>query len=131
LPKAQAWSIDLIIAVVIFILVITIFYTLLVREPKTDVKSLQKEARTIANKISDPNSDSPCSFLNGKDIDANKMKECFNTTPYKTFKEQNNLENKFCIFMVDQNGRVITVDGKMGYGYPELNVSGTMCGKDA
>jgi Xaa-Pro aminopeptidase len=66
--------------------------------------------------------------MNGKDIDADKMKQCFATTNYKEFKEMNNLENKFCIFMVDQNGRVITIDGKMGFGqdnHPSNAAGGT------
>lgn len=129
--KAQAWSIDLIIAVVIFVLVIMIFYTLLVREPKADVKTLQKESRIIADKISDTNSASDCAFLDGKDIDTNKMKSCFNLTSPRQFKDENNINSRFCIFMVDQNGKLISVDGRMGYGDPELNLSGTMCGERA
>jgi hypothetical protein len=127
--RGQAWSIDLIIAVVIFVLVITIFYTLLVREPKPDVKALQRDAKLIVDKISDPNNPDDCSFIKGKDIDTVKMKNCFNATTYGEFKETYNLEHKFCIFIVDQNGRVVTINGSMGFGFPELNISGTLCGQ--
>ena len=126
--KAQAWSIDLIIAVVIFILVMTIFYTLLVREPKTDVRALQKEAQIISEKLQSSQSGGDCAFINGKDIDITKMRRCYNEKSPEEFARETNIENKFCIYLIDQNGRVVSIDNRTGWGYGDLNISNTSCG---
>lgn len=127
--KAQAWSIDLIIAVVIFILVMTIFYTLLVREPKTDVRALQKEGQIITEKLQNTQGAGDCAFLKGKDIDVTKMRNCFAMKTPEEFARENNLENKFCVYLIDQNGRIVSVDNKTGWGYSDLNISNVSCGQ--
>ena len=133
MKKGQAWSIDLIIAAVIFILIIAIFYTILSKEPGSDVEQLKREGGFIATKLAD-GSAAPCSFIVDKEVDPQKLKDCFSGTP-EQFKKDNNIRNKFCIFLVDQNGRLITVEDtgdktyhRTGFGYPDLLVGNTSCG---
>ncbi|MFH1073202.1 MAG: hypothetical protein V1743_07280 [Nanoarchaeota archaeon] len=129
--KAQTWSIDLIIAVVIFILIIAIFYTLLVREPKADIADLKSSGKYIGDKINTQLGSGDCAFMKDNEIDPEKLERCFNSDPEK-FMRENNINSKFCIFVIDQNGRLITVgssdNARVGFGYSELNISGTLCG---
>ncbi|MBU1976246.1 MAG: hypothetical protein KKG59_07630 [Nanoarchaeota archaeon] len=126
--KAQAWSIDLIIAGVIFILVITIFYTLLAREPKADLQELKREGNFIGKKLADPLA-GDCAFLEDNEVNPEKIVACYATLP-EDFKKENNINSKFCIYLVDQEGKIITVGGRVGFGDEDLTLTEDGVGGD-
>ena len=126
----QTWSIDLIIAVVIFVLIITIFYALLSRPDSSTEEALSDEAKYISTRVlKETGSQNPCAFLDRSKIDRTKLQECFQHQNIDVFREQNAVEQGFCIYIEDQNGRIISVNNMTGFGDSDLNVSGVPCGQ--
>ncbi len=128
MKNAQAWSLDLVVAVAIFVIVMTLFYSLLVREPKADINNLQREGKYISERLYLGSGGGNCSFIDGKYVDGQKLANCFHTNP-EDFRKENNIKGKFCIYITDQKGKIITVDNRTGFGFPDLTVSGVPCGK--
>ncbi|MFH1915649.1 MAG: hypothetical protein ABIJ21_00140 [Nanoarchaeota archaeon] len=126
----QAWSLDLIIAVVIFVVVMTLFYTLLVREPKADITLLKREGKYISDRLPVGSGGGNCSFIDGRYVDIDQIQKCY-LSDADQFKQENNIKSRFCIYMTDQNGRVITIDNRTGFGFNDLNISGVPCGEQA
>ncbi|MBN1645820.1 hypothetical protein JW868_02155 [Candidatus Woesearchaeota archaeon] len=127
--KGQTWSIDLIIASVIFVLIITIFYALLSRGGNDKEKLLGDEAKHISSNIMvEAGGTNPCLFLDGNEIDRNVLSECYDPTKIQQFKQAANIKTKFCIYIEDQNGRIISVNNMTGFGDSELLVGNQPCG---
>lgn len=124
--QGQAWSIDMIIAVVIFVLIISILYSVLNRQAETDLVDLQVEANTLAAKLKDPNSP-VCNVISGTTLDEAKLRECFTNNP-DYIREQLGLKSNFCIYVEDSEGRIIYIDNRAGVGDNDLIIGPTPCG---
>lgn len=125
--NAQAWSIDMIIAVVIFVMMIGVLYAVMNRENRVDLIDLQVEANNAAAKLKDPSA-GDCNFIINNVINQTKMERCFQKDPNEVRKLLG-LDDNFCIFIEDREGRVIYVSGRSGVGDDELIVGATPCGE--
>lgn len=133
--RAQAWSIDLVIGVLVFLLVIGIVYVMLRAHTENDTTELKVSSEVIAMKlVNDPG----LSIIeNGAVVDA-RMKGVLDRIKaggYETLKQDLGVRNEFCIFFEDANGNVITLHDTDGGKYTgigpaseDLNISGTPCG---
>ncbi|MFH1401006.1 MAG: hypothetical protein ABIH41_05805 [Nanoarchaeota archaeon] len=126
--SGQSWSLDLIIAVVIFILIVTIFYTLLISEPRSEVDTLKSGGRHVLDKLDVETNTGPCAFVKDGVIDRAKAKSCYETQEPDGWAQANNVDSKYCIFILDQNNHIISIENRTGFGNSELNVSDTPCG---
>jgi hypothetical protein len=129
--RGQAWSIDLIFGVIIFMISVGIIYALLVSRDRQDVAPLRIESEVIANKLAfDPqlrvaenNQLNPQSLAN------------LTRLQYDALKAQLGVQDEFCIYLEDSQGNLIYIqDGStkytgIGSGSGELNLSGTPCGR--
>ena len=127
--KAQSWSTDLILGVVVFLLIITIFYTFGNKDKGTKTEQLQQEGEQIAAKLDTETGAQGYPVIKNGVIDDNQIVKLYNTT-YDQMLSDLELSGKFCIFIEDQDGKVIVLDNKTGAGNTELTVAGTSCGQN-
>jgi len=134
LKKGQNWSLDLILGIVIFILILSLFYMLLTRNESVDVKILKTKGNTILNIFDSQKSNLHLTILDGDTINKTKIEELYGSDSYEDIKKDLGLTGDFCIIVEDSNGRVIAINTSTGYKYgfgnPDLNVSGFPCGAD-
>jgi len=131
---AQTWSIDLIIAMVIFILIITIFYAMISSPETTRTRELQEEGQKISAKLE--SSATACDLLDQGDISRDQLNLCFQSS-VDEFRRKAGIRNRFCVYLQDQNGRTIAFERlqsgslvkQMGFGDPELTLAGVPCGE--
>ncbi len=132
---AQVWSIDLFIAVVIFLLALGVFYFFMTHNSSSKQSTLQVESQLIADKLT---GDEQGSVVNGTSVDDTKLNAVLDT-PYDQLKQQLNVRDDFCIIFKDQNGNLLVVGNGtsgnrtgIGNGNLTLNISGTQypCGEE-
>lgn len=126
--KSQTWSMDVMIAVVVFILGLFVFFTII--ENKSDSGKLRElivEGEQLANIIEiSAESDNPCSFIVDNKIDKEKLAECANN--YNRTKTLLGAKRDFCIYFEDSKGNIINISfltghGGIGFGDPSVTYS--------
>jgi len=107
MKNSQAFSIDIMIAIVVFIGTIFVFYSILSSSQEGSAKKLEEDASLVLKNIEsdDPN----LGFIDGIDIDPEKLQELL-LKNYEEIKTQLRVENDFCVFLEDEDGNVITID---------------------
>ena len=130
--RGQSWSLDIILAFVVFILIIGIFYTVLNSKSQTKTDTLQLEANTIANNLDSATGiNSNFTIMDKSTIDQGKIQSLY-SADYLALKNQFGIHGDFCIYLVDQSGNLVTINtsaGLMnGFGNGNLSVNGKPCG---
>ncbi len=125
---AQSWSFDLILAFVVFLLVVGIIYALLSTKKNTKTEQLQLEASTLSSNIDAQTAiNTDLAVIDKGSVDKSKVEQLY-TMDYTSLKERLGLRGDFCIYMIDQHGYVIPVNGTLGYGNGNLTINGISCG---
>lgn len=132
--RAQSYSMDIVLAVVIFGFLAVTFtsFTLLDRP---NIASLQQEAQQVSFSLENPIivcDNAP--VLSEGSLDRNTTSCLFNQS-YPQLKELFNTRGDFCIYLENQDGQLIPIrinetTNKYTIGSPEVNVSGIPCGVD-
>jgi len=124
----QTWSLDLILAAGIFILVLIAFYAIFSNDSSgNSQKDLEKSAEEIIISL-DANSGKQKSavVVDGK-IDENKLTE-LSQEDYQELKRILGVSDDFCIYIEDENGRIIPINGTfVGVGGDSITIDGTPC----
>ncbi|MBR9692894.1 hypothetical protein GOV07_03085 [Candidatus Woesearchaeota archaeon] len=123
--KAQVWSMDLIIAVVIFLLAIGVFYFFTEGKVEEDTSRLQIESQIIANRLT---GDENISIVKDGAIDDEKLQTLIlKNDEYDKLKEELGVHDDFCMVLRDQNGSIILIgngtDNRVGIGSPHIKVN--------
>ena len=127
--KAQSWSMDLIMGVVLFLLIVTIFYAFSSKNQVPRSEVLQQEGENIATKLdTSAASGGKYPVITNGVISEQNVQALYNT-PYDQLKQDLQVQGDFCIYMEDDQGNVITVGNKIGAGNDTLSVSGVGCGQ--
>jgi len=119
--KAQTWSIDILVAVFIFVAVFIMFTGIMVSMSKSqDNRMLSEKGEKITKLLS---TESPVSFIKGNKVDDSKLKQIVGN--YDALKTEFNYE-KFCVYFEDENGNLIPIKGYQvdEYGSPILDLNG-------
>lgn len=130
MKNAQSWSIDLIVGVIIFMLIIAIFYALLSSKAEPTLENLEEDSRAVVSKISAQDAKS-FGIIEGGVVDQAKFDELCSKT-YDEVKAELGIESDFCIYLEDQNGNIIPCGpNKAGIGNAEDIVigEGVVCGQ--
>jgi len=127
--KAQAWSMDIALAVVIFIVAFFVIYNIVASRAPSDISGLQQEAERISKEIISQNSS--LSLVDGEILNETKILNLSGQN-YIELKKKIRIENEFCIYFEDEEGNVINITDASGryalsIGYPEINISGVPC----
>lgn len=132
--RGQTWSFDLIVAVVLFIVVVALFYTFLSGERfKDDVQGLEAGANTINTRLNCDLSadDGVCIIQKGK-VSESRLANLA-ATSYDDLKVEFGISGDFCFYLRDaETGAIIPMEGPVnnltGIGKDTLlliNTSGT------
>ncbi len=127
MKEGQVWSMDLIVAVIIFLLAVGVFYFFAGTNNNHESSTLQIESKVVADKLG---GDGVVSIANGTALDNEKLK-LLATMPYDQLKQELGLKNDFCIVLRDQEGNLIPVlvrsqpspVYKIAIGSPQLNIT--------
>jgi len=127
MKKSQTLSLDVLIAVMIFIAVIAIFYYISVTPSSKEKKeTLKVDALRIASQI-DYQGD--ISLIDKyRNLDVNKVNELYSKDK-EQLKNELGLRNKFCIYIVDKDGNILAFQNKTGIGYGDVVINGIPCGE--
>lgn len=125
LKKSQSWSIDIILAVVLFMGAFFLFYAILGDDPATMAKNLKNDASLIIKQVSSEGLSS--NILDRQQVNISKLNELKNLT-YAELKSMLRVEGDFCIYLEDDKGYVVIVNNSYkGIGSPNINISNTPC----
>jgi hypothetical protein len=129
----QSWSLDIILAFVVFVLVIGIFYTLLNDNKGDRTHDLTLESKTVVSNLDASNGqNNNLTIIDDGDIDNTELTTLYDSD-YETLKRELGIRGEFCIYIVDQYGNLITAELSNGsqvgsFGSDDYNVNGQPCG---
>ncbi|MBN1275654.1 hypothetical protein JXA12_05180 [Candidatus Woesearchaeota archaeon] len=103
--NAQTWSIDLIVGVIIFMLIIAVFYAFLTSKNEPKLKDVQDDNQAASAKVTNVDVGSLGIVNNGR-INMSKYDELCKE-PYEEVKAMLGIESDFCIYLEDQYGNII------------------------
>ena len=125
IPKAQAWSVDIILAVIIFMGVFFIFYTIFSNDSTEKARNLQQEASTAIKQFS--SGENALRIINNNEVNLTKIGELKNLS-YHELKSRLRMEGDFCIYFEDEKGNIVLINNSYkGIGASNINISGTPC----
>ena len=123
--KSQSWSIDIILAVVLFMGAFFLFYSILGEDPAASAKNLKDEASLVIRQVSSEGVS--VSILDRQQVNISKLNELKNLT-YAELKSMLRVEGDFCIYLEHDRGYVVIVNNSYkGVGSPNINISNTPC----
>jgi hypothetical protein len=134
--RGQAWSMDLVIGVLIFFLAIGVIYTLLLNRNTADTTPLRLESEVVATKLT---SDPALQVGENNVADPDRMVALAQRAAldYDQLKADLGVKNEVCIYLQDKDGNLIYLVNStdptkryngIGPGSNELNLSGLPCG---
>ena len=127
MKTSQAWSMDIMIAIVVFIGTIFVFYSIIEARQDTKSEDLQREASIVLDNV--VSEDSVIGIVDGTEVSETKLQQLLGDD-YATVKEKIRVGNDFCIFLEDGNGNVIPISGEPGIGSGMIKISGEGCNPD-
>ena len=129
--KGQVWSIDVLLAVVIFVSVILIFYVTMVPKQKPQMKDLQAESEGLKLEL-EKNYD--VGFIVNDEINDTRFQVFIHnaTANYTALKKKLGVKGEFCLFFVDSEGNIVPIDNTtaslVGVGNSSITIAGDPCG---
>ena len=116
---------DIILAVVIFMGVFFLVYTIFSSDSGEKARSLQQEASTVIKQVS--SGESAVRIINNNDVNVSKISELKNLS-YDELKSRLRIEGDFCIYFEDDKGNIVLINNSYrGIGASSINISGTPC----
>jgi hypothetical protein len=130
--QGQSWSFDIILAFVIFVLIIAIFYAILNNDSGKKTEKLQLEANTLSKNLdSDTGLNSVLSVVEEGNVNEPKIQDLYESD-YIALKNQFGIKGDFCIYVVDQYGNLISINTTSGnfngFGNGNLSINEKPCG---
>jgi sensor histidine kinase regulating citrate/malate metabolism len=127
MKRSQTLSFDIMLAIVLFISTIVVFYVILNLSQDSKAKELEREASIIARDLT--SGDSEMNILDENRINLTKLERLLGDN-YSQLKQNLRVRNDFCIYFEDENGNVIYInDSYTGTGAEIINVGQLPCGK--
>ncbi|MCH8003628.1 MAG: hypothetical protein IH934_03260 [Nanoarchaeota archaeon] len=129
--KSQAFSMDIMLAVVIFIGTIFVFYSILSGGKETKAGDLEDEASIVLENIA--SEDSEVRITDGITVNETKLADLLGME-YSDIKKKIKIKNEFCFFLEDEDGNIIYITpedpaepDKPGIGSDKIKISGEAC----
>ncbi len=115
--SGQAWSIDITIAIAIFMVGVAIFFVFNRVIPERELEKLNDKAESISNRLN---------FVSENQINPNS----FGVVNYTDLKNELDVKEKFCIYFQDKDGNLVNVGGKYSVGDSDIEIAeGVECGQ--
>ena len=129
--NAQTWSIDLIMGVIIFMLIIAIFYAFLSSKGSEPIEDLEEDARAADSKVSGKEKLTSLGVITPEgSINKTRFDQLCQQN-YTDVKKALGVENDVCIYLEDAQGNIIPCGpSKAGIGNGEdiMVTEDTPCG---
>ena len=123
--KAQSWSIDVILAVVIFMGAFFVFFIFINQNSNTKASDLQEDASIVIKQVATEHNS--LNVVDNNEINITKMNELKNLS-YDQLKEMLAIQGDFCIYIEDEQGHIVLINNSYkGIGTQKINISGTPC----
>lgn len=123
--KAQSWSIDIALGVVIFIASFFVLYSILSQNPNAKAEGLKEQSSLIARQLA--SSDALIRITDNNEINVSRLNELKNLS-YGELKQKLRMEGDFCLYFEDESGYLVLMDNSYrGIGAPSINLSGAPC----
>ena len=126
--KAQSWSVDIILAVIVFMIAFFIFYAMLESNPETKVSDLKEEASIVIGQVGDD--ESPLKAVDNGAIDVNEWNK-LQAYNYDDLKRKLRTGGDFCIYIEDERGNIVQIDpddtSSISIGSPAIKIKDTPC----
>lgn len=132
----QSWSMDIVIAVVVFgFVALAITGFVLLSQP--DAEQLERNSQVVISNLAaaqagcDP-------VMSGNNVHYEALSCLMFNTDYDMFRDELGIQGDFCIFLEDEQGQLWEIrkdaqnsssDRAMSWGRPDVNVAGSPCGK--
>jgi len=124
-PKAQSWSIDIALGVIVFMAAFFIVYSLLNANPNIKASSLNEEASNIIRQIG--SADALIGIIDNNEVNITRANELKNLS-YNELKRRLRIESDFCIYFEDDKGYIVIINNSYkGIGAPSINLSEAPC----
>ena len=124
--RAQTWSLDVMIAVLAFLIGFALFFYILGTQLNGSTADLEQEADTLLDNIRSSDDDT---FIKDSAVVVEGLLAV--REEYVRKKEELGLNNDFCIYLVDESGFVVTIPAEgepiYGVGQDDGTVSGVDC----
>lgn len=126
--RGQTWSLDLILAAGIFVLVLVSFYAIMSSQDKTNPQQkLKDSAAEISIKLDYSSGLEKAALIYNGKINETKLIE-LSQKDYEELKRIFGTDSDFCIFIEDENGKLILINGsKAGIGGDSITLNGLNC----
>ena len=123
--KSQAWSMDIILATVIFIGAFFLYYTLISSNPAAKTSSLKQDAASIIRQVATDSSD--LRVIDNQMLNESRLGGLKNLS-YDELKSMFRIEGDFCIYVEDDKGDIVLINNSYrGIGSSNINISGIPC----
>jgi len=124
MKRAQTWSLDVMVAVGIFIVVVITFFYIINQTPKTSkTEELTTEGETIPDILISSETGENLSTVVENIVLEEKLDELANKN-YDDLKKELGIKGDFYIHFEDEHGNIIYIDdeGKVGMGSDEVEI---------
>jgi hypothetical protein len=130
--RGQSWSLDIILAFVVFVLVIGIFYALLGNNKEDKTEDLTIESKTVISNLDSSNGqNNNLTIITDGEISDEELVILYESD-YDQVKKELGIRGEFCVYLVDQYGNLVTTEtaaGQVGsFGSSDFDVNGKPCG---
>lgn len=125
MKKSQTWSMDAMIAIGVFISAIFVVYLIFSGSKESKAEELEKDANKVLGSIVAEGSE--VAIVEGIELNEEKLQQLINEQ-YLDLKKKIRTENDFCIFLEDEDEKIIYLNGKVGIGSDIIKISDEPCG---
>jgi len=122
--KSQTWSLDIMLAVVIFIGALFVVYSILSGSKADTAGKLEEDAALVLDNLA--SEDFEISVVDGVELNEAKLLGLLNEE-YPDLKQKIRAGSDFCIFLEDEEGKLVYISNKPGIGSDKIKVSDQPC----
>ncbi len=117
--KAQVISLDLVLAILVFVgIIATFFYVVSLFSFQSQTSNVQRQGEDLPRFLQQ--NVSSFGFIEDNQIDLQKINS-FSNMDYAQLQKALGLSVDFCIYFEDENGNIIPVNNKLGLGSDKVN----------
>ncbi|TAL56726.1 MAG: hypothetical protein EPN86_02555 [Nanoarchaeota archaeon] len=118
--KGQIISIDLVIAIVIFVTIIVgFFYVIQIFSQRDQTAALKQQVENLPSSLQE--NSSKVAFIEGNEINIQRLIQ-FARMNYSEIQNELGITSDFCVYIEDEKGNIIPIDGKAGVGSDKVQI---------
>lgn len=130
MKKGQTYSLDIILAVGVFVVAITFLFIYVgTRQEAISIEELEREGEYLTEVLRNSPNKTFVIIESGNKINKKRLDVVANLS-YSEIKQGVGVRSDFCVYLEDRDGNLVNVTGNLtGFGSPAVNISGYRCGR--